>query len=412
MTRRATVASSLVSVALLLAACSSDGGDASPGTSAAPSTAADTTAPPTTAEATSTTVDPATLAEAYAEPGDYPVGVITLQLAKGPQVEIWYPAVAGSNGTETYDSKDFVPPAIAALLSADADGTHSYPATRDAAAADGTFPVVLFSHGFSGFRLQSTFLTGHLASHGMIVVAPDHPSRALPNVLGGTASGDRADSVDDLLQSLDLVVAAGSDPASPLNGHVDAEHVAAVGHSAGGGTVLGAAADPRVDGYVSLASGVLLGRAAEGSTTTALDPASLPQKPSFFMAGSLDQVVPADTVTKPSFDAVPSPSLLWVIDGVGHNGFDDFCTFGGGKGIIGVAEASGLGPLLEAQPQLKRLGEDGCIDPALDVTTTYPIIDHAVTAWLRWLFGIDAGPVGLDASVADLYSTPVSIEQK
>ncbi|MFZ4720578.1 MAG: alpha/beta hydrolase family protein [Ilumatobacteraceae bacterium] len=402
----------------LLAACSSDGGDASPSTSGAgaettAATVAETTAPSTTAEPTTTTVDPAAAAQAYTEAGEHKVGVTTLQLAKGPKVEIWYPAADDTVvGTETYDVRDFTPDAVKALLTGDVPSTFSYDATRDADVADGTFPVVLFSHGFSGFRLQSTFLTAHLASHGMIVVSPDHPSRALPDVLGGTSTGDRADSVDDLLQSLDLITAAGTDPTSIFDGHVDTERVAAVGHSAGGGTILGAAADERVDGYVSMASGVLLGRAADGSTTTTVDPASLPAKPSFFLAGSVDNIVPVATVTEPSFRTVPSPSLLWVIDGVGHNGFDDFCTFGNGQGIIGVAEANGLGAFLDAQPQLKSLGQDGCIAPALPVDTTFPIIRHAVTAWLLAHFGVDAEPVGLDESVADQYSTPVRIEAR
>lgn len=419
--RRAHRAPRLVaslSLLALLAACSSDGGDAAPDTTAsatATTAAASTTtaAPTTTAEPTTTTVSPAEAAMAYTEPGEYPVGVTTMQLDKGPAVEIWYPAAADSAvGTETYDVRDFTPDAVKALLTGDVPSTYSYEAARDAEVADGEFPVVLFSHGFSGFRLQSTFLTSHLASHGMIVVSPDHPSRALPNVLSGTSSGDRADSVDDLLQSLDLVTAQGADEASIFAGHVDTEHVVAIGHSAGGGTVLGAAADPRVDGYVSMASGVLLGRAAEGSTTTTVDPATLPAKPSFFLAGTEDQVVPVDTVTEPSFRTVPSPSLLWVLDGVGHNGFDDFCTFGNGKGIIGVAEANGLGAFLDAQPQLKRLGEDGCLPPAVAVDTTFPIIEHAVTAWVKQLFGIDAEPVGLDASVADQYAVPVRIEAR
>ncbi len=398
-----------------LAACSSDGGSAGPDTTVGdtgttvPST--ESTAAATT-EAPTTTVSPAELAQAYTERGDFAVGVTTLQLDKGPLVEVWYPAVEGTTGTETYDVRDFTPDAIKAILTGDAPASYSYEAGRDADVAEGEFPVVLFSHGFTGIRLQSTFLTSHLASYGMIVVSPEHPSRDLTNVLGGTASGDRADSVDDLLQSLDLITAADADSTSIFNGHVDSERVAAVGHSAGGGTVLGAAGDPRVDGYVSLASGVLLGGGGDGGTTTTVDPGSLPVKPSFFMAGSVDAVVPADTVTRPSFEAVPSPSLLWVLDGVGHNGFDDFCTFGNGTGIIGVAEASGLGGLLDAQPQLRKLGEDGCIPPAIDVNTTFPIINHAVTAWLNALFGVDATPIGLDESVADQYATPVEIQSK
>jgi predicted dienelactone hydrolase len=325
-------------------------------------------------------------------------------------VEIWYPAVEGTTGTETYDVRDFVGEGIRAILTGDVPSTYSYPAGRDADVAEGTFPVVLFSHGFTGMRLQSSFLTSNLASWGMIVVSVDHPSRAMENVLSGTASGDRADSVDDLLQGLELLVAQNDDPTSRFSGHVDAERVAAVGHSAGGGTVLAAAADDRIDGYVSLASGALLGRADEGATTTTAAP--LPAKPSFFIGGSVDAVVPFETVTKPSFEAAPSPSLLWEIEGAGHNAFDDFCTFGNGTGIIGVAEANGLGAVLDGNPQLRTLGEDGCVPPAVAVDITFPIINHAVTAWVRNLFGIDVESVGLGDDVANAYGTPVTVTSK
>jgi dienelactone hydrolase len=393
----------------LLTACSDNGSSATPTTTAGTATTAADTTPGT--EATATTVSAADEALAYSEPGPYPVGVTTLQLEKGPLVEVWYPAVAGTTGSETYDVRDYVPEAIRQMLTADIPAGTTYAAGRDAAVADGAFPVVLFSHGFTGIRVQSTFLTANMASYGLIVVSPEHPSRDLTNVLGLTASGDREDSVDDLLQSLDLITAAGDDAASPFHGHVDAEHVAAVGHSAGGGTVLGAAADERIDGYVSLASGVLRGRSADGSTTTTIA-YDMPDKPSLFVAGSLDGIVSADEVTRPAYAAAPSPSTLWIIDGVGHNGFDDFCTFGDGSGIIGLADASGLSALLETFPTLRKLGEDGCKPPALAVTTTFPIIRHVVTAWVLALFGIDAKPVGLGAEVADQYTTPVEIDSK
>ena len=408
-----------VAVVVLFAACSDDGegadtttGGSSTSLEATDATEASETSaePATTAAPTSTTLSVAELASAYADRGPYPVGVTTLQLAKGPLVEVWYPAVEGATGTETYDVRDFTPPAIKALLTGEAPATYTYAAGRDANLADGEYPVVLFSHGYTGIRLQSTFLTSHLASWGMIVVSPEHPSRDLTNVLAATASGDRADSVDDLLQSLDLITAEGDDAASLFAGHVDVENVAAVGHSAGGGTILGAADDPRVDGYVSMASGALLRTGTEDTTTTS--PPALPSKPSFFIAGSVDAVVPAETVTRPSYELAPSPSLLWILDGVGHNGFDDFCTFGNGTGIIGVADASGLGPLLDAQPQLRRLGEDGCVPPAVDVNTTFPIIDHAVTAWLRHLFGSDAEQVGLGEDFASEFAVPVEIAAK
>ena len=144
------------------------------------------------------------------------------------------------------------------------------------------------------------------------------------------------------------------------------------------------------------------------------DPAanvSLPEKPSFFLAGSVDAIADPNR-TRDAFLAVPSPSLFWKIDGAGHNGFDDFCTFGDGTGIIGIAEASGLGAFLDSQPQFRALGQDGCVPPAVPVATTFPIIDHAVTSWFRSLFGVDPQPVGLGPEVAGSYARPVVIEVK
>ena len=401
---------SLVSIALLatvaLSACSGDE-SAIPATDA-PTTLSPATEAPTTEAPTTETLDPAVEAMAYTEPGDYPVGVTTLELEAGNKVEIWYPAIEGTTGTESYDVRDFVPDAIRALLTADVPANYDYVAGRDASLADGTFPIVLFSHGYSGMRLQSTFLTSHLASWGMIVVAPDHWSRDLNHVLSAPV-GDRESSIQELLASLDLVTAGNDDPASLFQGHVDTSRIIALGHSAGGGTIVGAAADDRVDGYISMASGVL-GTGGANATTTA--PPTFVNKPSFFIAGALDAIISAEESTRPSFEAVPGPSRLWIIDGVGHNGFDDFCTFGNGSGIIGVALASGLGPLLDAQPQLKTLGQDGCIPPAEPVELGFPIIKHAVTAQLRFWFGDDATPVGLDSSVSDQYQLAVSIDSK
>ena len=387
-----------IAALLVLAACS-DAQQSTNSTAAAPT------------DNSPTTIDIAEQALAYSEYGDFPVGVTTLQLAKGPKVEIWYPAAAGTSGTETYDMRDFVGEGIRAILTGDAPSTYSYPAGRDALLADGSFPVVLFSHGVAGMRLQSSFLTSNLASWGMIVVSVDHPSRALENFLTGTATGDGGDSVDDMLRGLELITTLGADATSRFNGHVDAEKVAAVGHSAGGGTVLAAAADRRIDGYVSLASGVFRGGpAVEGATTTTTAP--LPGKPSFFIGGSVDALASFATLTQPAFEAAPSPSLLWEIEGAGHNAFDDFCTFGNGTGIIGVAEASGLAALLDSIPQLRSLGEDGCVPPAIPVDITFPIINHAVTAWVRNLFGIDTEAVGLGDDVAGAYDTPVTITSK
>ena len=400
MKRTTTLAIALIT-SLTIVACGSST-TSTPDTD--PSDTAVTTDPTTTAAPT-TIPDAATMAALYTEAGPYPVGVTSLELAAGNKVEVWYPAIEGTTGTDSYDVRDFIPEAISALLTADVPAVYEYPAGRDAGAATGTFPVVLFSHGYSGIRFQSTFLTAHLASWGIIVASPDHWSRDLFHTLSAPI-GDRNSSVTELLATLDLVSAENVRPGSRLEGMVDAERVVAMGHSAGGGTILGAALDDRIDGYISLASGAL------GMTSDPSNAPALPDKPSFFIAGALDAIISAEESTRPSFEAVPGPSRLWIIDGVGHNGFDDFCTFGNGSGIIGVAVASGLGPLLEGMGNLKRLGEDGCLPPAQPVDLGFPIIRHAVVAQLRFWFGDDASPMGLDVDVADQYELAIDIDSK
>lgn len=427
----------LGAVTVVAAACSSDSETSTSATSATTTSPAGTTPPtePPAASSSSTTAATTTIAPppettdavttttlaledaatAYSEAGPYPVGVTTIRLADGPDVEIWYPAAEGTTGEVAYDVRDFVPESIRSILTAEVPATFSFAGARDAQVADAapaSFPVVLFSHGFSGMRLQSTFLTAHLASWGFVVAAPDHASRDLTNVLAGTASGDRDAAVTDLLRTLDMVGALRRTETLGWGDTVDDTRVIAVGHSAGGGTVAAAATDDRIAAYVSLASGLALGRGEDGATTTTIDPATVPQRPSLFMAGAIDAVVPVDTVTRPSFEAAATPSWLWVLDGVGHNGFDDFCTFGNGTGIIGIAEASGLGPYLDSQPQLRTLGEDGCIAPAVPVQDTFPIVRHAVTAFVRHLTGIDGEPVGLGPEVAGSYAVAMEIRER
>lgn len=356
-----------------------------------------TTAPVTTAPAPTTTAPPPT--PAAPEAGPFPVGVTTLVLGSGAAVEVWYPAAAPATGTVGYDVRDFVPPAVRELLTADIPAGYQFPGTRDIEVADGRHPLVLFSHGFSGIRTQSSFLTSHLATWGMIVAAPDHASRDLSAVLSGTATDDRAAAVVDLLATLDLLAAEDATPPSRFAERVDLERVAAVGHSAGGFTVLGAGLDPRIDGYVSMASG-------------GLEPgAPYPDAPALFLAGATDAVVPVATATRPAYDAAPAPAWYVELAATGHNGFDDFCTFGGGRGIIGVAEASGLGPLLDAQPQLRTLGLDGCVPPAAPVDQAFPAIRSATTTFLRSVFA-EANDPALGPQLQATTPLPVTIEAR
>lgn len=95
------------------------------------------------------------------------------------------------------------PPTPSRLLTADIPATFEYSGGRDAAAADGTFPLAIYSHGFSGINVGSSFLTAHLASWGIAVAAPEHPSRDLAAATSFTLNSDPQASVDDVLAYLD-----------------------------------------------------------------------------------------------------------------------------------------------------------------------------------------------------------------
>jgi len=380
----------LLATALLAAACGSDSDGSAPAStdSIADTTSTDTsptetsdatTVPettPSTTEAATSAVTPAELAG----PGPYAVGVTTRTLPDGVLVEIWYPADESTRGgTDSYALREFLPEGVAALVPEGIDDTLTYAATREgAAASDGPYPIVLSSHGAAGHRMVSTRLNSNLASWGMVVAAPDHPSRDLANVLGGTREG-QPPAADQLRAVRTYLTTLDDDPL--LGGTLDNDRIALGGESAGGGTVAEVALDDGILGYVSYASGLR---------------DDVPEVPSLFVAGALDSVVPAET-TQAAFEVAPPPSWLWVIDAAGHNATTDVCLIGGGVATLPeLADQAGLGQFVD--DQLRVLASDGCREPNRPVAEVVPAIDQASVGFYRWVFGVDAEPIGLDES--------------
>jgi len=138
---------------------------------------------------TTTTAHVATLTE-FSGPGPYAAGTFQYDV-DGDPVVVWYPvtkSVVVGRRPYTYHLRAWLPAAIRRLIpSSLADGV-----TEDAFSgvpvAPGTFPVVLFSHGYGGYPEQSSFLTAHIATWGMIVVAADQQKRDLTAVFEGHAS--------------------------------------------------------------------------------------------------------------------------------------------------------------------------------------------------------------------------------
>jgi dienelactone hydrolase len=151
--------------------------------------------------------------------------------------------------------------------------------------------------------------------------------------------------------------------------------VASLGHSAGGGTaVLLASAYPALRGWIALA-GV---------------PVRLPPRgmPSLMISGSLDKTVPTATVRK-FYNSVSGRKALLVINGYGHNVFDDICTINHAHGGV-VQGAKELH--LPVPPAILQLATDGCSPPDEYPPAAWPLIDQAVTSQLRYDFGETSAP--------------------
>jgi dienelactone hydrolase len=185
-------------------------------------------------------------------------------------VQFWYPAqpAAGAQPGPWMDAMEIMGPAISRWLDLPPffldhlrlARTHSYP---EAPLLPGTerFPVLLFSHGWSGFRQQNTYQVEELASHGYVIVAVQHTygsmatvfpdgqvaplnPDALPTGLSGEAYQKAANRLvtqwaQDLSFVLDTLEGLNAkDPSGRFTGRLDMENVGAFGHSTGGGAVI------------------------------------------------------------------------------------------------------------------------------------------------------------------------------
>ncbi len=203
------------------------------------------------------------------KPGPYAVGVTTMTFVdysrtdpatKGPRTlmtEIWYPATEETRGLPVNKLSDFFlknqSPELALLLLAgfgvelaEADKVFQNYAVRDARIADGSFPLILFSHGNGGMRMQNAFWSEHLASHGYVVMAPDHTGNCSVTFVNGElvlfdssreareqSAKDRPLDLSFLIDQMDLMN-KGND--SRFLGRVDMSRIGAAGHSFGGFT--------------------------------------------------------------------------------------------------------------------------------------------------------------------------------
>jgi dienelactone hydrolase len=339
-------------------------------------------------------------ATTFSKAGPMGVGESTLRLPDGSNVEIWYPASPdGYHGKQaSYDVLDYVPASITSAFPALKSEPYASGAIRDVRVADGRYPLVVFSHGFTGFNTQSSFLTSHLASWGFVVASPEHGDRDLTGVLQQFLSGQpmtqiQSKDVSQLKATITLMEDESTNTSSRFDGHIDMTRIGAVGHSAGGSAVEKlAVVDPRVDTFIGLA-GASFGAFGQSSGIGS----KAPMVPGMLMYGTLDKVVEPDSMIS-AYNKLHQPKRLIGLSSSGHLVFADICKLAPKQGgLIGAAEKAGL-PVPDT---LKKLGTDGCFAPSMSVTEAWPAINQAVTAQLRWTLGFDesqAGLTGLEAA--------------
>jgi len=193
-------------------------------------------------------------------------------------IQVWYPAepLPGDQVAPWMDRADLIGPAISRFLNLPGffldhliyAQTGAY---LDAPVSDAqtNYPVLLFSHGWNGFRAQNTFQAINFASNGYVVVAIDHTYGAILTVFpDGTLAYNNPDALPSNVPDLQYLPIANklvnqwsgdlgfvldtletineNDPDHGLAGYLDLEKVGVFGHSTGGGaTVEFCGRDPR-----------------------------------------------------------------------------------------------------------------------------------------------------------------------
>lgn len=219
--------------------------------------------------------------------GPYPVGTLTAELTDLSRkelysgrdeprrflIQIWYPAQpppAGAQPAAWMPEARLVAPAIADYLElphffldhlalAKTSSYENLPANLSGA----PYPLLIFSHGWNGFRQQSTFLMQELASQGYVVVALEHPYGARLTVFpDGTQAPNNPQAlppssslpqdeyeatgrilvnqwVGDMRYALDQLEAWNQqDPHQRLTGLLALDRLGVFGHSTGGGAAI------------------------------------------------------------------------------------------------------------------------------------------------------------------------------
>ncbi|CAO5254643.1 Isoform II [Frankia sp. AgKG'84/4] len=260
-------------------------------------------------------------------------------------------------------------------------GIDSDVAVTGARPAPGPFPLVVFSHGSAGSRVQAAYLMEALASHGYVVAAPDHPGDTMVDFAAGRAQPQIAMAVDRS-RDLSAVIDGLTEPSCAVRPLIRADRIAAVGFSFGGLTaivssvgLLSAPPDPRVRVSVGIAA------------ATAPLPAAFLARirvPTLLLAGTRDPVATLDDNAGRAFRQLSSshPRVSATVTDATHNSFTEICRQ---DGLLG---AEHLPPVLRLRVALTAAAT--CGPPLLAAPAAHRVADRTVVAFLDWQLRGDA----------------------
>ena len=264
------------------------------------------------------------------------------------------------------------------------DSARAIAAEPDQAAADGPFPLVVYSHGSGGIRYIHSDYTETIASHGYVVIAPDHPGNtSIERVLG---SGDDPAQIavnrpGDVIAAIDAFLDADHPRTGPFVPLIDAEHIAVTGHSFGGFTTYAVASgyenpagsspvDERIDALIPIAPAVGDGTASGLLTNELLASIDLP---TLIIAGTDDTTTPVDPNVETAWAASnASPHYRLELVAAEHQTFTDLCDY-----IEVLPGREDANPLVVET--ITSMSEEGCspddmpIDRAKALTNTFAV---------------------------------------
>ncbi len=206
-------------------------------------------------------------------------------------VDVWYPATAQYAGQDldeatqdNYETLPGMPPS-------------SQQAVRDANSEPGTYPLIIFSHGFGGEKRQSTFLYTHLASHGYVVASMDHIGNTTEDMISGASEPNNPAQLEQFMSDrpidcsfvIDLMLKG------EANISIDADRIGISGHSFGGWTsLMTCGTDTRIKAALPLAPAGGISAEEEGAIgmSKALNFDWNRSVPVLMLVADLDSVLP------------------------------------------------------------------------------------------------------------------------